>query len=347
MSGDNFKKDNDLSESISKVMQQEDTVDEFEDLIAKLNPRDVSDEELIAATYEDDEEEEDELEDDVEDVEETDETASYTMEQFKKDYNKENLFGKFEVVFHKSETIPDQFTSLNEDVTMDAKQHVADEQIIEAAEHLAKTEEERKEIAKMYEPNGRYINISEVRSLIEASIYVLGRDGLNLYDIRKVTELPVPLVKSILDEMMEFYHNNKNSGLLLVQYGNRYKFVTKAEYNEQIGKVINQKTRKPLSESALETLSVIAYNQPCTKGTVDKIRGRDSAGAVHRLVELGLIEAEEKSDAIGKPWLYCVSQKFYDLYGIKSLSELPPIDRQSKYYDDETGAKDFIVIDEE
>lgn len=334
-------KRDEFNEKFNQLLEEKNKVDEFESLIAKLNPLDVSDEELIAEANKEDEESSNENESDSKD------NGSYTLEQFKNDYNRENLFGKYEVVYSTSENIPDKFTTLKEDATMDEKQHVSDVQIIEAAENLCKNQQERKEIANLYQPNGKFINISEVRGLIEASIFVLGSNGLNLYDIRKVTELPVPIVKSILDEMMEYYNNNKNSGLLLVQYGNRYKFVTKAQYNEQIGLVINQKVRKPLSDGALETLSIIAYNQPCTKGTVEKIRGRDCTNTIRRLLDLNLIEADEKSDAIGKPWLYCVSQKFYDLYGIKSLAELPPIDRQAKHYDDETGAKDQIIIDEE
>lgn len=257
-----------------------------------------------------------------------------------------DLFGNYEIVYHDEQKIPDQFTALKEDHPMEATSVPSDAEIKNNALNQAKSETERAEIAALFETNGKEINVSYVRGLIEASLYVLGSEGLNLHDLRRVTELPLPIVKSIIDEMVTYYAKNPNSGLLLVQYGNRYKFVTKAEYNAKVGMVLNRKTKKPLSESAIETLSVIAYNQPCTKGTIEKIRNRDCTNAIQRLLELGLIETEGKSDAIGKPWLYSVSQKFFDVYGIKSLSELPPIDRQSKHYNDQGTELDLTIDDE-
>ncbi len=176
------------------------------------------------------------------------------------------------------------------------------------------------------------MKISEARSLIEACLFVLGSEGLNAYDIKKVTELPLAIVHSILDEMVEYYSKNANSGIYLVQYGNKYKFVSKKEHFEKIGLVLNKKERKPLSDSVLETLAVIAYNQPCTKSTIENIRQKNCFNAIQRLEEIGLIEANERSDAIGKPWLYTLTQKFFDTYGIKSLTELPPINRGNKNY---------------
>ena len=301
-----------FNKQFKELLEQEDVLDDFESLVVDLSSNNVSDEELI----------------------------NLAKEQNGFD------FGNYEVVYN-TETKPQEvFANLNENVKMGDFEHDDDQQIVENAKTLASFENERQELANFYQHNNEQIDISNVRGLIEASIYVLGNDGINLYDLRKVVNLPVAIIKSILEEMQSYYSKNKNSGLLLVQYGNKYKFVTKAEYNQQIGLIINKTTKKPLSESAIETLSIIAYNQPCTKSTIEKIRNKDCTNAIQRLLEIGLIETDGRSDAIGKPWLYSVSQKFFDIYGIKSLSELPPIDRQSKVYTDNAKEQEIENFDE-
>lgn len=248
----------------------------------------------------------------------------------------EMLFGKYEIVYNDGNKIQEKYSKLIEDTKINEFKHEdAEITINKIKSDINKYENERDNIQKFLKHNDKEIKISEARSLIEACLFVLGTDGLNAYDIKKVTDLPLAIVNNILDEMTNYYAKNKNSGLLLVQYGNRYKFVTKSQHYNFISMVLNKKERKALSDSVLETLAIIAYNQPCTKSTIEKIRNRSCINAIERLKDLGLIEADERSEAIGKPWLYSVTQKFFDLYGIKSLSELPMINRDDKYYSDE------------
>lgn len=245
-------------------------------------------------------------------------------------------FGKYEVIYNDGSTIKEKYTKLIEDEKINEVKHEPSEVIVNKIKSsIDKYLEEREQIQQFLASNNKEAKISEVRGLIEASLFVLGAEGLNAYDLKKVTGLPIAIINNILEEMVNYYQKNKNSGLKIAQYGNRYKFVTKPQYYENIGLVLNKKERKALSDSVLETLAIIAYNQPCTKGTIEKIRRKSSINAIERLKELGLIEADERSEAIGKPWLYSVTQKFFDMYGIKSLSELPIINRDSKNYNDE------------
>lgn len=243
----------------------------------------------------------------------------------------EMTFGRVEVVYNSSNKIVDKYNKLNEDVKIDETKHISDKELIEK---LNKFEKERLNLKENFSYLDDSYNISEIRSLIEASLYVVGSEGITINDIKKIVNIPIAIINSIIDEMIEYYKKNKNSGLLITQYGNKFKFVTKSEHNEKIGLIVNKKTRKPMSEGVIETLSIIAYNQPCTKSTIEKIRSKDCTNTIHKLLEFGLIESDGKSDAIGKPWLYSVTQKFFDLYGIKSLNELPPINREFKNYDD-------------
>lgn len=253
-------------------------------------------------------------------------------------------FGNYEIIYNDGSKSPDKFSKLVEDTKIDEDEYDDSKVIVEKIRNsFDKYPEEREEIQKFLLHNDKEIKISEARSLIEACLFVLGSDGLNAYDIKKVTNLPLVIVSNILDEMVVYYAKNKNRGLKLVQYGNKYKFVTKPQHFDFITLVLNKKERKALSDSVLETLAIIAYNQPCTKATIEKIRNKSCINTIERLKELGLIEADERSEAIGKPWLYSVTQKFFDLYGIKSLSELPIINRNDKNYGDEVDIDaDFI-----
>lgn len=243
----------------------------------------------------------------------------------------EMTFGRVEVIYNQNPKISDKYNKLIEDAKIDETKHMSDKELIEK---LNKFEKERLNLSENFTYLDGTYNISEIRSLIEASLFVVGSDGITINDIKKIVNVPIAIINTIIDEMIDFYKKNKNSGLLIAQYGNKFKFVTKSEHNEKIGLIVNKKTRKPMSEGVIETLSIIAYNQPCTKSTIEKIRSKDCTNTIHKLLEFGLIESDGKSDAIGKPWLYSVTQKFFDLYGIKSLNELPPINREFKNYDD-------------
>lgn len=109
----------------------------------------------------------------------------------------------------------------------------------------------------------------------------------------------------------------------LYNYAEGYQFLTKAAYQASIKILLKQASKKRLSTSAVETLAIIAYKQPISKGQVEQIRGVSCDYAVQKLLEKGLIEIRGKSDAIGRPLVYGTSPKFMDYFGLKSLSELP------------------------
>lgn len=102
-----------------------------------------------------------------------------------------------------------------------------------------------------------------------------------------------------------------------------YQFLTKPAYQASISILLKQQSKKRLSTSAMETLSIIAYKQPISKPEIEAIRGVNCDYAIHKLLEKGLIEITGKSDAIGRPLLYGTSQKFMEYFGINDLSELP------------------------
>lgn len=109
----------------------------------------------------------------------------------------------------------------------------------------------------------------------------------------------------------------------LAEIAGGYQFLTKGAYHNTVGIFLKQSTKKRLSRSALETLSIIAYKQPATKTEVERIRGVSCDYAVQKLLEKELVIILGRSDGPGKPLLYGTSEKFMDYFGLKSLDDLP------------------------
>jgi len=107
--------------------------------------------------------------------------------------------------------------------------------------------------------------------------------------------------------------------------GGGYQFLTKPAYQTSIGILLKQQSKKRLSNSALETLAIIAYKQPVTKVEVEQIRGVSCDYSIQKLLEKELIEIKGKSDAVGRPIIYGTSQNFIDYFGINNINELPTI----------------------
>lgn len=262
---------------------------------------------------------------------------SQKNEEFDVELEKPNLDFIFDDFNLGSKSAPEQrtYTKLVEPETefqTDYSQSIKD--VYQEALKQATTNAEKVEIEASYATNGEEIKLEEVRRTIEASLFVMGSDGLNIHEIKRLTGLPLFVVKVIIDQMGKQKEIDPNSGLVIQLFGNRYKMLTKQSTNISVAKILNKKERKPLSESIMEILAIIAYNQPCTRGIIEKIRDRDPSNAIIRLQELGLIEKAGRSDAVGKPWLYIVTQKFFDLFGIKSLTDLPSVNRQQEYKED-------------
>jgi segregation and condensation protein B len=109
----------------------------------------------------------------------------------------------------------------------------------------------------------------------------------------------------------------------LFKTGGGYQFLTKPAYQASISILLKQQSKKRLSTSAMETLSIIAYKQPISKTEIENIRGVNCDYAVQKLLDKGLIEITGKADSIGRPMLYGTTQKFMEYFGINDLLELP------------------------
>ena len=133
--------------------------------------------------------------------------------------------------------------------------------------------------------------------------------------------------KKVLESIKKLTNKFKSDDFSfeIIESGGGYQFLTKKDYSRLNEILLKQQSKRRLSISALETLSIIAYKQPVTKSEIEKIRGVNCDYTIHKLLDKELIRIEGKSDKVGRPLIYSTSEKFMDYFGINSLEQLPTI----------------------
>ncbi|MBR5364168.1 MAG: SMC-Scp complex subunit ScpB [Oscillospiraceae bacterium] len=123
------------------------------------------------------------------------------------------------------------------------------------------------------------------------------------------------------------------SGLQILPLGESWQLTTRADFAEEIRAALEVKRNTPLSNAAMEALTIIAYNQPVTKGFVERVRGVDSGSVVNTLVERGLLEEAGRIEVPGRPVTYRTTAHFLRTFGMQSLADLPPLPTGSETED--------------
>ena len=173
-----------------------------------------------------------------------------------------------------------------------------------------------------------------MKAVVEGLLFLSGEDGLTLEEISRIIEKNSDEVKLIIKELYNDY-NDTNRGIQIEFLGNHFKLTTKKEHKEYYKKLTIDEESSILSQSALETLAIIAYNAPITRIEIDNIRGVNSSYVVRKLLLKDLIEEVGRSDAPGKPRMYNVTSRFLDYFGLGSLDELPKLEEKENIIDDE------------
>lgn len=161
------------------------------------------------------------------------------------------------------------------------------------------------------------------KAVLEALLFVAG-EPLTAAGVAKATELQESEVKRLMAELIADYRE-KNSGLLIAEIAEGYQMVTNPDFALWVKRFKHVTQSNKLSQPALETLAIVAYKQPVTKLEVDQLRGVNSDGAVKSLVDKRLIKIVGKKETPGRPFLYGTTKEFLQYFGLKNLSELPPI----------------------
>lgn len=160
------------------------------------------------------------------------------------------------------------------------------------------------------------------KAVLEGLLFVVGEDGLSVDQIGDVLDINNEEVKELIMNLKDDYES-ADRGLRVDFLGNRIKLTTKREHKEYYQKLIENPETNLLSQSALETLAIIAYNEPVTRIQVDEIRGVSSAQMMRKLVAKGFIKEMGRSTLPGRPILYETTSDFLDYFGLNSIDDLP------------------------
>ncbi len=182
------------------------------------------------------------------------------------------------------------------------------------------------------------MEIDKLKAIIEAMLFACGRP-VEVKEFMANLELSAEDVENILQNMkLEFEASNR--GIEIIKVDNAYQLCTKKEYYEYVYPLLDNRAKPTLSNAAMETLSIIAYNPKITRAEIESIRGVNSDGTIYKLLEYNLIEEAGRLDLPGRPTTYKTTPEFLKMFGISSLEELPELPR---YKIDEN---EQIVIDD-
>jgi segregation and condensation protein B len=137
-------------------------------------------------------------------------------------------------------------------------------------------------------------------------------------------QLPQLSVEAALEALRERYAR-EDSGLCLLHLNTRWQLATKTQWADCVRRVLDSRRAVPLGPAAMETLTVIAYNQPVSRAFIEQVRGVDSSSSVSGLLEKGLIEEAGRLDLPGRPVSFRTTDTFLRVFGLSSLADLPPV----------------------
>lgn len=182
------------------------------------------------------------------------------------------------------------------------------------------------------------MEINQLKSMIEAILFATGRP-VTQKELVLCLEISEEDIENIIANMQEEY-KQETRGIEIIKINQSYQLCTKRELQKFILPVVDKRNKPNLSNAALETLAIVAYNPKITRPEIEAIRGVSADACVYKLMEYGLIEEAGKVDLPGKPMSYQTTDDFLKMFGYSSLEELPEL---PKYRMDENQQ---IVIDE-
>lgn len=182
------------------------------------------------------------------------------------------------------------------------------------------------------------MEIERAKQIIEAIMFAVGRE-ISTKELSTVLELTPTDVEEII-ENMRIDFEEQGRGTEIIKINNGYQLCSKKDLHDYIYQIIDKRNKPNLSQAALETLAIIAYNPKITRAEIETIRGVNSDGTIYKLLEHNLIEDAGRLDAPGRPTTYSTTNEFLRMFGYASLEDLPELPR---YKLDENQQ---IVIDE-
>ena len=169
--------------------------------------------------------------------------------------------------------------------------------------------------------------------ILEGLLFVVGDEGLTIEQIKEILEIDDEMAVEIIKLLRNRYEDS-SYGIQLSFLGNTFKLTTKKEHRDYYQKLIENPTTNTLSQAALETLAIIAYNEPVTVQDIDTIRGINSREMLRRLVAKGFVKEVGKSEDVGHATTYATTRDFLDYFGLSSKDELPKFEEITENLDE-------------
>lgn len=169
------------------------------------------------------------------------------------------------------------------------------------------------------------MEIQKIKSIIEAILFAAGRE-VNIKELIMTLEMNKEEIENIILSMQEEY-KNENRGIEIIKIEDNYQLCTKKDLYDYVYPILDNRAKPSLSNAALETLAIIAYNPKITRAEIESIRGVSADACIYKLLEFGLIQEAGKSDLPGKPMTYVTSDQFLKMFGYTSLNDLPELPR--------------------
>ena len=163
------------------------------------------------------------------------------------------------------------------------------------------------------------------KGIIEAILFAAGRD-VKVSELMSALELSSDEVIGLVESMKQDYEK-EDRGIQIINVDGSYQLCTKQSLYEYIYPVFDKRSKPNLSQAAMETLSIIAYNPKITRAEIEAIRGVNSDGTIYKLLDYHLIEDSGKLDAPGRPTTYSTTKEFLRMFGLECLESLPELPR--------------------
>ncbi|EWM54300.1 SMC-Scp complex subunit ScpB [Ruminococcus flavefaciens] len=171
------------------------------------------------------------------------------------------------------------------------------------------------------------MEIKDKLGAIEAILFASG-EPIEIYRLSEASGVDAGTLPSMIRLLNERYEDC-GSGICIKKLDSSFQMCTREEFAPQVRAALETKRSAPLSNAAMEALTIIAYNQPVSKGFVENVRGIDSSSVINNLVEKGLVEEAGRLDVPGKPIVYRTTSVFLRSFGLSSVADLPPLPGQS------------------
>ncbi|MFD1928106.1 SMC-Scp complex subunit ScpB [Sporosarcina siberiensis] len=168
-------------------------------------------------------------------------------------------------------------------------------------------------------------NRDRVIGMLESFLFIAGNEGLTVSQLKALTDLEESEILLYLETLLSNYEQRMDSGITLKLFSGAYQLVTKAEYANDIKRLLENPAPQSITKASLEVLAIIAYKQPVTRVEIDDLRGVKSDGPIHTLISRGFIMENGRSEGTGRAILYGTTDVFLDRFGLSSLESLPPL----------------------